>query len=175
MIVCRPSTARRLYGPSVYAWSARQESAAVIACGALQYGPIQILVDNRPTSDLHPGLASMVGIHLGFNPEVRARSELRNRNASSIVPLLPGTKSLSKDVRVSAARSGRRVEMPSPIVAIRATMWAIPEVVWHISRVIAIPYTMRIIQFVLTDGIHQPSMAGRLLDQQRGEQGLQHL
>jgi len=38
MIVRRPSTPRRLHRPSIYARSARQESAAAITCGALQEG-----------------------------------------------------------------------------------------------------------------------------------------
>jgi len=64
--------------------------------------------------------------------------------------------------------------MPSPIVAIRTTMRAVPKVVWHISGIIAIPDTMRIVQLVLADRDHQPSMGGSLLEEQRGDQGLQH-
>lgn len=103
MIVRRPSTSRRLHRPSIYARSARQESAVAITCGALQDGPVQILAHNRPTCDLEPSLAPVIGIHLRFDPEVRARSELRNRNACSIVPLLPHTESLSKDIRICTA------------------------------------------------------------------------
>ena len=156
--------------PGVNFRIARQEPPGPIACCPLQKHPRQIISDPVPTCDCEPHLASVVGINRPLNPHVRARPEHRNIETPSVIPLLPDVEALSVDIRIGAAKRTRAVEMPRRVVAERTAMWAISEITWHTSS----PSPPKF-QIILAHRLRQPSMAGRLLEEERGNQGLQHV
>ena len=172
MIECTHGTiaGQASHRPGVNFWIARQASPGPIACCPLQYHPRQIISDPVPTCDHEPHLASVVGINRRLNPHVRARPEHGNLETSSIVPPLPDVQALSIDIRIAATKCTRAVVMPRCVVADRTTMWAILEITRHTSS----PSPPKF-QIILAHRLRQPSMAGRLLEEERGDQGLQHV
>jgi len=73
----------------------------------------------------------MVGSEGNFDSEVHTRRDDRNSDSSSIVPRLPDTQPLSGYLRRGAAIRGGCVHMTPSIVAVRAAVRAIPELLGH--------------------------------------------
>jgi len=73
----------------------------------------------------------MVGSEGNLDSHVRTRREDWNSDATSIIPLLPGAQPLSGYRRTGAAIRLRAVSMTRSIVAVRAAIRAIPELLRH--------------------------------------------
>jgi len=105
---------------------------------------------------------------------VRTRRDDGNCDATSIVPRLPSTQPLSGYRRRGATIRLWGVEMASSIVAVRAAIWAIPELLRHtILPVLIISHPRD--QLDLTNRVDQPSMSSDMCGEVCKCEGLQHV
>merc|ERR1719330_632630 len=115
----------------------------------------------------------MVCSECGFDSEVRARRQNRNSDTFSIIPRLPDTQPLSGHIRTGATIRCRGVQMTVIIVAVRAAIRAIPELLGHAFLPILI-ISHPLDQFDLAHRVDQPTMTSDLRGEQRKSKGLQH-
>merc|ERR1719221_2371882 len=121
-----------------------------------------------------PGLSSMVCCQCPTDPHVRTRRDDRNIDATSIIPLLPGAQPFEAIFRIAAAISCRSVGVTPSIVAERAAVRAIPQLLRHTL----LPYIIvshPACRIVVAHRLCQVSMTGDFLGEERKSEGLQHL
>jgi len=116
----------------------------------------------------------MIGSKGNLDFHVRARRDDWNCDATCIIPRLPGAQPLSGYWRTGAAIRLWGVKMTGVIVAVRAAIWAIPELLRHAILPILIVSHPRD-QLDLAHRVDQPSMASDLRGEECKCEGLQHV
>jgi len=160
--------------PAIHGRIAWQEATTAITCCSLEVSPIDALADLVPTCDHEPLLASMVSTQLHPSLHVRARCDLRNGDAGSIVPLLPNIQASGMHVGLGTARCSRGVQVPCRTIAIGGGEWLIAEIIRKTLWVVSMVVPQLELQVVLAHRLRQPPMASCLREEERRGNALQH-
>merc|ERR1719220_2176733 len=116
----------------------------------------------------------MVCSEFNVDFEVRARRHDRNSDATSIIPRLPDTQTLSGHIRTGATIRCASVQMTRIVVAVRTTIRAVPELLGHtVLPILVISHPLD--QFDLAHRVDQPSMTGDMRGEECKRKRLQHL
>jgi len=116
----------------------------------------------------------MIGSELNLDVHVRTRRDDWNFDASCIIPRLPNAQPLSGNWRTGAAIRLWGVQMTVIVVAVRAAIWAIPELLRHAIYPIFKTSHSRD-QLDLANRVDQPSMASDMRGGKCKCEGLQHV